>query len=561
MVPVRPLAALATRVLSRWRPAVSRPARRSATRLGVEVLEDRLALSLITVTNLDDSGDGSLRWAIEEANQRTGPDTIVFDPGVFVPGMSVQLTSGQLSLTDTTGMTTIDGRGSSVTVAGTSHSRVFSVGVGVSAEMYALTITGGHAVFNYSDYMTGNGGGICNLGDLTVSGCILTYNFGSNEGGGIYSAADARMTVIGSTLSRNSADFGGGIGSRGELTVSGSNVSYNSAASDGGAIGNAAGVLTVSASTLSHNTAGNLGGGIYNTNVMAISASTLSYNSAVSNGGGIFTVYGNVTISESTFSGNSSGAVGGGICIGAGVLTVSESTIVYNSATTGGGIASYSPPYITTILHNVLVAQNFLRNSNPPSPLDLFGTFDASSSFNLIGDGSGGLVAAQGNLLGTSSSPLDPMLGPLQNNGGSTWTHALLAGSPAINAGDPTVLADPQRYDQRGLGFPRVVGGTIDIGAFEVQVLTSHHLAVVGHVVQSLVSKDSLPPGFAKSLHAKVDVARAQLDRGNTIPVVKTLDAVIKQVVAMRTAGKLTYAEAQWLIEAVQLAIDSITGD
>jgi len=520
-------------------------------------------LSVITVTTPSDSGDGSLRWAVEQANQLEGPDTITFDPDVFFPGMTIVLTSGQLSLTDTTGTTTIDGSGASVTVYGTNSTRVLTVGAGVSAEISGLTITGGHAVYNGSDYDTGNGGGIYNFGDLTVSGSIFTNNNAYHEGGGIYNAEGAHLTVTGDTnFSRNSADFGGGIGNRGELTVSGGNISYNSAASQGGGIGNAAGFLTVTSSTLSHNSASDGGGGIYNSWEMTISNSVLSYNSA-EDGGGIFTVYGEVEkISESTLSGNSATRWGGGIYNAEGNLTISGSTLAYNSASTGGGIYSYNIYYPTiSILYNTLVAQNFLHNSDPLSPSDLDGTFDVGSSYTLIGDGSGGLDASLGNLLGTPASPLDAKLGPLQNNGGPTSTHALLDGSPAINAGDPAILPAPDQYDQRGVGFSRVVGGRIDIGAIEVQALTSHHLLVVTDVVRNLIRGNAVPSGVGKSLIAKLNAARSQFERGNTTPVVNILDAFIKQVTALRKAGTLSEADALRLVDAVRLAIDSIDGD
>jgi len=354
---------------------------------------------------------------------------------------------------------------------------VLTVGAGVSAELSGLTITGGHAVYNGSDYETGNGAGIYNFGDLTVSGCIFTNNNAAHDGGGIYNAEDARLTVTdGTTFTRNSADFGGGIASRGELTVSGgSNISYNTSATYGGGIGNAAGILTVTSSTLSYNSAATYGGGIYNSWEMTISDSVLSYNSA-ENGGGILTVYGEVVIGESTLSGNSATrfarnsatGLGGGIYNADGNLTISGSTLAYNSASTGGGIASYHNTSSTTsILYNSLVAQNFLRNSDPPSPSDLDGTFDLGSSYTLIGDGSGGLDASNGNLVGTPASPLDAKLGPLQNNGGPTSTHALLDGSPAIDAGDPAILPAPDQY------VPRVVGGLIDIGAVEQELYPS----------------------------------------------------------------------------------------
>lgn len=516
------------------------------------------------LTSPNDSGDGSLRWAVEQANQLEGPDTITFDPGVFFPGMAIELTSGQLSLTDTTGTTTIDGSGASVTVYGTNSSRVLIVGAGVSAELSGLTIIGGHAVFNGSDYETGNGGGIYNFGDLTVSGCIFTNNNAHYDGGGIYNALGARLTVTGvTTFTQNYADFGGGIASKGELTVSaGSNISCNTSASYGGGIGNAAGILTVTSSTLSHNSALKYGGGIYNSWEMTISDSVLSYNSAEDRGGGIHTVYGEVVIGESTLSGNSATNFGGGIYNADGNLTISGSALAYNSASTGGGIASYhSTSSTTSILYNTLVAQNYLRATDPPSPSDLDGSFDVGSSYTLIGDGSGGLDASRGNLLGTPASPLDAKIGPLQNNGGPTSTHALLDGSLAINTGDPAILPAPDQYDQRGVGFSRVVGGRIDIGAVEVQALTSHHLLVVADVVRDLIRGNAVPSGVGKSLNAKLNAARSQFERGNTTPVVNILDAFIKQVAALRKAGTLSDADALRLVEAVNLAIDSIDGD
>jgi hypothetical protein len=106
----------------------------------------------------------------------------------------------------------------------------------------------------------------------------------------------------------------------------------------------------------------------------------------------------------------------------------------------------------TTFMRNTIVAGN--------GPQDIGGTL-ASSGYNLIGNSTGGSGYADTDIL-----DVDPMLGPLADNGGPTQTHALLPGSPAIDAGDN---ADAPEFDQRGPGFPRIVNGIIDIGSFEVQ--------------------------------------------------------------------------------------------
>jgi hypothetical protein len=86
-----------------------------------------------------------------------------------------------------------------------------------------------------------------------------------------------------------------------------------------------------------------------------------------------------------------------------------------------------------------------------------------SLGYNISSDDAGGFLTGPGDQLFTN-----PMLGPLQDNGGPTFTHALLPGSPAINAGNPN-FTPPPLFDQRGAGFDRIVNGRIDVGSFEVQ--------------------------------------------------------------------------------------------
>jgi hypothetical protein len=250
---------------------------------------------------------------------------------------------------------------------------------------------------------------------LTVSGSTFTGN-SAGDGGGIYNG-NGRLTITASTFSGNSAFQGGGIANwSGALTVTGSTFSGNSANGDG------------------------TGGGIENEyGTLAITVSTFSGNSAGNDGGGIFNYFATLTIAASTVSGNSAGSDGGGI---------------YNFP--GGGY----PPGTVKNVRNTLLAGNTAKAVGP----DVSGTL-ISLGHNLIGNGSHGSGYATTDLVGTSANPIDPELGPLQDNGGPTWTMALLLGSPAIGAGGP----GDSEWDQRGPGYARSINGTTDIGAYEVQ--------------------------------------------------------------------------------------------
>jgi hypothetical protein len=371
--------------------------------------------------------------------------------------------------------------------------------------------SGGGGIYNYSGTLTvsnstlsGNsansGGGISNYsGTLMVSNSALS----GNSGGGISNGGT--LTVSNSTLSDNSAYYGGGgIYNGGTLTLTGSTLSGNSAGiyGSGGGISNYNGTLMVSNSTLSGNSATSSyyddgGGGIYNySGTLMVSNSTLSGNSTGSHGGGIDNYGGTLTVSNSTVSGNTATGVlslGGGI-YNSNRLTVSNSTLSGNSAPYGGGIYNYSSGPITLtnvtltanranaagqgggglsgggspVLHNTLIAGNF-NGASGTTRDDVAGPVDPGGDYNLIGDGTGmtGLRnGVNGNQVGSASAPIDPRLSPLQDNGGPTLTHALLSSSPAIDAGNNAYATD---WDQRGPGFRRIVNGTIDIGAFEVQ--------------------------------------------------------------------------------------------
>src|SRR5208337_1462029 len=202
------------------------------------------------------------------------------------------------------------------------------------------------------------------------------------------------------------------------------------------------------------------GGGVYNYfGTTTLTDCTVSGNSAGDGGGGLICGDGTITLTDSTISGNYAGFNGGGLENATGTTTLTDVTVSGNSARViGGGLWSDG----TTTLTNTIVAENTATTSGP----DALGAF-ASQGNNLIGktDGSSGWVSS--DLTGTIAQPLNPLLAPLGNYGGPTQTMALLPGSPAINAGDNSLIPAGLTTDQRGPGFPRIVGGTVDIGAFE----------------------------------------------------------------------------------------------
>jgi hypothetical protein len=469
------------------------------------MLEGRTLLSVYTVDHLADdlvgNGlNGSLRYCITNA---ADGDSIHFG----VTG-TIKLTR---ELPDLNHSIRIDGPGADQLTVGRysgAYYRIFTVDQSATVSFDGLTIADGivlgddgggiynggtltvsnctisqnTAIDNYDicdGWYGGDGGGIYNGGTLTVHDCTFSGNYAYTEGGGICNFAGAfaaKLTVSDSTLSGNGAlaTYGGGgicndtfsVYNKGTVTVTGSTLSGNGDS----AICNNLGTLTVSDSTLSGNTGGLYGGGIINLNgTLTVTGSTLSGNSAQFYGGGICNFSSGVfaatlTVSDSTLSGNSavaSSGAGGGICtLGTGTVTLTNVTLTANRATAhGGGL------YVDTssaLLHNTLIAGNF-RSATGTTRDDVFGTLDPGGDYNLIGDGSGmtGLTnGVNGNLVGSASDPLDPLLDSLQDNGGPTQTRALLAGSPALNAGDPSQLGVP---DQRGV----VRSGGVNIGAYQ----------------------------------------------------------------------------------------------
>ena len=308
---------------------------------------------------------------------------------------------------------------------------------------------------------------------VTLTGMTLRNGAyqGGFYGGGIANHG-ANLTVTASVLSGNHSANGGGIfNSDGTLTVIDSTINANSAVSYGGGVTNLLGRVTVRGSTISGNTVHGDGGGIATTTgAVRVSGSTLSGNSAGGNGGGIVNVTGSaLTVRESTISGNKAGADGGGIANPTGgQVGVSGSTISANTAGRRGGGFATANPTVPQVVTGTILAGNHAHDGGP----DCAGTL-TSGGGNLLGSGTGCTWLRRGHtadLLGTAAAPRDPLLGPLQDNGGPTHTQALLPGSPALDAIPAHTAACPAgAQDQRGLTRPYPAGGACDSGALEMR--------------------------------------------------------------------------------------------
>ena len=511
------------------------------------------------VTNLNDSGKGSLRQAILDATSSPGADTITFGVSGTI------LLSSTLGAGDAAGLT-IDGTGQSITISGNDVVRVMRVS-GVLT-LRNLTIADGNA--NSSSAFPGWGGGIVAFGMLTVTGSTFSGNH-ATAGGAI--ANFDTLTVTGSTFSENNAKAspafqglgGGGIYNGGKLDVTDSTFSGNTASYDGGIYNNGGGIynnggmLTVTDSTFSGNTVGDAGcsgfsgcdgGSIYNNGgTLTVTDSTFSSNSAGHWGGGIYSRSMLFNVTDSTFSGNT--AIIGGAILSWGMLTVTDSAFLGNIAQyQGGGIENYYDGTLivtnTTFSENIAGITNFINGSRGGG-IDSSDTLDVTNSTfsgNTAGVGSGifaggtatvtnstfsgnnayysgsiytgynstatlqntivansiggncvGLITDGGGNLSWPDTTCpglnaDPLLGPLQDNGGPTQTLALLPGSPAIDA---ALLANCPATDQRGVSRPQ--GAGCDIGAVELEMGTTYNFSGFFPPVDNLPTMNTVKAG------------------------------------------------------------------
>lgn len=454
----------------------------------------------LSVTTVNDQNDGnasnglSLREAILNANANPNDNYIIQLQG----GQNYSLNiggeaedNGTLGDLDISGNIAIDVTGTGLaTINGDGNENVFHVLENGTLNLTNIRVTAGQSRFGAGIYTNENS-------SVTLKNTIISGNNSTDDGGGIFN--NGNLTLLENTLiSNNAADYGGGIFNQGRLVMSNTVITNNVARNSGGGAYNNniidvnnsifdsnSGIgLTNGSNANVHNTTfkGNDGGAISNFSSLNITNSTFFQNTA-SRGAGIQNNRGTSNIVNSTFTQNSALDDGGAIYHNDGITNLNNVTITNNTANSdnsgggggdGGGISSSGG----VNLKNSIVAGNFDTPSNSgrgPVYPDIVGIVSGDGS-NIIGS-----IAGATGSVGTGSDRvgINPRLGGLADNGGPTQTIALLAGSPAIDAGDNSLLpSDPNdldgdgnisviSVDQRGLS--RTFNGTTDIGAYESQ--------------------------------------------------------------------------------------------
>ncbi len=556
--------------------------------IGVILALRTQAATTITVTTTDDviadDGQCSLREAVVAANTNSafhdcpagsGSDTIAFDSGLPAPATFTLTLTGageDAAMTgdlDISGSLTISGAGAGQTIIdGNASDRVFEIPAGANATLSGLTIRNG-------DPGAGEGGGIRLRGSLRLTNSVVdgnqsggvvsdggsmiltdadvTNNVGhgihsrngaytivtrgsiqGNQGGGLYTTlSTAELSQV--TIALNTG--GGGVHNTGatmsHLKLSQCTVISNTTTGAGGGVASTlnGAVAQIYGTRISGNTAAGAGGGVYNGATMTIVGSTIDGNQGRS-GGGIDHAGATLTMSNDTVTGNTVTDNGGGIYVRADA-NLTNVTIANNSpagAVTGGSIYADSGQIS---FHNSIIL-----HSATGSCVTAAGVIH-SLGYNLESGDSCGFHAT-GDIVNT-----DPLLGPLQDNGGSTFTHALLPDSPAIDAAD---AASHPLTDQRGVARPQGAGP--DIGAYEVVPASEADLAIV-----KSASVDTVPAGTP--LNYTLSVSNAGPDAAALVTVADTLPAGVTYVSASGTGWSCGYSAGTVTCTRPELVVGS----
>ena len=458
----------------------------------------------------------------------SGADTITFSPSLPKPAVFTLTLSGAgednaaTGDLDLTGTLTIEGAGQDqIILDGDSADRVFDVrpaanitvsGItirngdpGQSAEGGGIAIALGAGLTLSNSLVTANtalkGGGIKSLGKLSLSNSTVSSNHGDgilndhgqatldnvdvkgnlggygvlnttqgslsftggevsgNQNGGVYNTvATAVLTNI-NVLNNTGAGGVANVGSAtSRLTMTGSLVKNNSSSTNGAGIRNdgAQNIADIRNTTISSNHATALGGGIFNFGIMALTANTIDNNQARA-GGGVDHFGGTLSMTNVTLSGNAASDNGGGLYNrdSATLLNVTFTANTANGLNTGGNLFNDTA--------SISIKNTIMANSDADGNCFNSEGFVTSLGNNLDGGNTCSFTGTGDQI------NIDPKLGPLQNNGGSTFTHALLTGSPAIDHANNTGCP---KTDQRGNSRPADgdANGTAicDIGAFEL---------------------------------------------------------------------------------------------
>ena len=363
-------------------------------------------------------GRCTLRAAVQEANADSGPVTIAVPAGRFVmtippageAGTAAKLDASNGSL-DITGDVKINGAGAPETVVdGGGLDRVFTVQSGASARLSDMTITHGDSTGAGTSQEIDLGGGILNMGSILLERVALVDNL-ADGGGGMFSIPGTSPIIRDTLIARNRAYSGGGLRLDAGETIVNTTITANT-------------LLTLPPGAIEHKPVAI---------VVPLVDEISGWGGGIDNRGG-----GDVTIVNSTVTGNHALKGGGGLASGQGYAPVSDKIALGRMT-----------------LRNTIVAWN--TSDAGPQNCHVKDQIIASLGHNIDTDGSC-FLTGQGDLPRT-----DPLLAPLADNGGPTWTQALRPGSPAIDAGAAEGCPD---HDARGV--PRPQGRACDIGAYEL---------------------------------------------------------------------------------------------
>ena len=450
----------------------------------------------------------TLRGAIQETNANAGADTINLQANVTylltrVGAADDNALNGDLDITNNV---TIIGAGASGTIidgnGNLTGERVFHItrcAGGVTAPCVApmVSVSGVTIQHGKNSLVSGGlengGGGIYSEGTLTLSSVTVVNNtgIGGASGGGIQNKGP--LTLTHSTVMNNTSTggpagagaAGGGINNQGPLTITNSTISGNTAFGRGGGINTVSFAMTMKNSTISGNTAED-GGGIYALHSLVVINSTISGNHSTRSGGGIYVnqfATGATSLFNVTITQNLANADGIGTGIGGGVVVESGATLTFQ---------------------NSIIALN--QNTFDSGPFQVINDDDCAGTITSHGNNIMNAIDAGYCTVNPPVTVANPNLGPLEQNGGPTQTHALLAGSPAIDAGNAGGCTDnlgaTLQTDQRGAPRPFPFGGRCDVGAVESsRGFTDDPLAAGGSVILAV---------HIRELRTRIDAQRTR---------------------------------------------------